>query len=243
VLCFPYIFRGALDCGATKITEAMKLACVRQIADLAKADISEEVANAYAGKELTFGPDYLIPTPFDSRLILKIAPAVAKAAAESGVATRPIEDMEAYKESLSRFVYQTGMLMRPVINAAKALPDAQKRVAYADGEDERALRAAQMAIDDKIAHPILIGRPAVIAARIAKAGLRMQIGQGRGGVQPSKTIPLPPVLGNLPPAHEAQRRHARGGQGCRAPLQHHHRLADGQAGRCRRHDLRPGGHL
>ena len=177
VLCFPYIFRGALDCGATKITEAMKLACVRQIADLAKADISEEVASAYAGKELTFGPDYLIPTPFDSRLILKIAPAVAKAAAESGVATRPIEDMEAYKETLSRFVYQTGMLMRPVIMAAKALPDAQKRVAYADGEDERALRAAQMAIDDKIAQPILIGRPAVIAARIAKAGLRMQLGK------------------------------------------------------------------
>ena len=177
VLCFPYIFRGALDCGATKITEAMKLACVRQIADLAKADISEEVANAYAGKELSFGPDYLIPTPFDSRLILKIAPAVAKAAAESGVATRPIEDMEAYKESLSRFVYQTGMLMRPVITAAKALPDAKKRVAYADGEDERALRAAQLAIDDKIAHPILIGRPAVIAARIEKAGLRMQIGK------------------------------------------------------------------
>ncbi|RQO83657.1 NADP-dependent malic enzyme [Acidovorax sp. FJL06] len=177
VLCFPYIFRGALDCGATKITEAMKLACVRQIADLAKADISEEVASAYAGKELTFGPDYLIPTPFDSRLILKIAPAVAKAAAESGVATRPITDMEAYKETLSRFVYQTGMLMRPVINAAKALPDAKKRVAYADGEDERALRAAQMAIDDKIAVPILIGRPAVIAARIAKAGLRMQLGK------------------------------------------------------------------
>ena len=177
VLCFPYIFRGALDCGATKITEAMKLACVRQIADLAKADISEEVANAYAGKELTFGPDYLIPTPFDSRLILKIAPAVAQAAADSGVATRPITDMEAYKETLSRFVYQTGMLMRPVIMAAKALPDAQKRVAYADGEDERALRAAQMAIDDKIAVPILIGRPAVIAARIAKAGLRMQLGK------------------------------------------------------------------
>jgi len=177
VLCFPYIFRGALDCGATKITEAMKLACVRQIADLAKADISEEVASAYAGKELTFGPDYLIPTPFDSRLILKIAPAVAKAAFESGVATRPIEDMEAYKEALSRFVYQTGMLMRPVINAAKALPEGSKRVAYADGEDERALRAAQMAIDDKIAQPILIGRPAVIAARIEKAGLRMQLGQ------------------------------------------------------------------
>ena len=177
VLCFPYIFRGALDCGATKITEAMKLACVRQIAALAKENISEEVAAAYAGKELSFGPDYLIPTPFDSRLILKIAPAVAQAALESGVATRPITDMEAYKESLSRYVYQTGMLMRPVINAAKALPAEQKRVAYADGEDERALRAAQIAIDDGIARPILIGRPAVIQARIEKAGLRMQPGQ------------------------------------------------------------------
>ena len=177
VLCFPYIFRGALDCGATKITEAMKLACVRQIAALAKENISEEVAAAYAGKELSFGPDYLIPTPFDSRLILKIAPAVAQAALESGVATRPITDMEAYKESLSRYVYQTGMLMRPVINAAKALPAEQKRVAYADGEDERALRAAQIALDDGIARPILIGRPAVIQARIEKAGLRMQPGK------------------------------------------------------------------
>ena len=177
VLCFPYIFRGALDCGASRITEEMKLACVRQIADLAKADISEEVANAYAGKELAFGPDYLIPTPFDSRLILKIAPAVAQAAMDSGVATRPITDMEAYKETLSRFVYQTGMLMQPVIIAAKALPSTQKRVAYADGEDERALRAAQMAIDDKIAEPILIGRPAVITARIEKAGLRMRVGK------------------------------------------------------------------
>ena len=176
VLCFPYIFRGALDCGATKITEAMKLACVRQIAALAKENVSEEVANAYAGTELAFGPDYLIPTPFDSRLILKIAPAVAQAALESGVASRPITDMDAYKNSLTRFVYQTGMLMRPVFNAAKALPKAQKRVAYADGEDERALRAAQYAIDDNIAHPILIGRPAVITARIANAGLRMQPG-------------------------------------------------------------------
>jgi len=177
VLCFPYIFRGALDCGASKITEAMKLACVRQIAALAKENISEEVANAYAGTELTFGPDYLIPTPFDSRLILKIAPAVAQAAVESGVATRPIADMDAYRTHLTRFVYQTGLLMRPVISAAKSLPDAQKRVAYADGEDERALRAAQFAIDDRIALPILIGRPSVIAARIAKAGLRMQPGK------------------------------------------------------------------
>ena len=173
VLCFPYIFRGALDCGATKITEAMKLACVRQIADLAKAEPSDEVAAAYAGKDLHFGPDYLIPTPFDARLILRIAPAVAQAAAESGVATRPIADIEAYRESLSRFVYQTGMFMRPVFHAAKL---AHSRVAYAEGEDERVLRAAQTAIDDGLARPILIGRPAVIQARISAAGLRLQPG-------------------------------------------------------------------
>nr|MDP2191037.1 NADP-dependent malic enzyme [Rhodoferax sp.] len=176
VLCFPYIFRGALDCGATKITEAMKLACVRQIADLAKADISEEVATAYAGKELVFGPDYLIPTPFDSRLILRIAPAVAKAAEQSGVALRPIHDLEAYRQQLSRFVYQTGMFMRPVFAAAKAVAHGEKRVAYAEGEDERVLRAAQVAVDEGLAHPILIGRPAVIEARIAKAGLRIRLG-------------------------------------------------------------------
>jgi malate dehydrogenase (oxaloacetate-decarboxylating)(NADP+) len=176
VLCFPYIFRGALDCGATRITEAMKLACVRQIADLVKSETSEEVANAYAGQELVFGPDYLIPKPFDSRLILKIAPAVAQAAADSGVATRPITDMPAYIESLGRYVYQTGILMRPVFMAAKSTPKDKKRVAYADGEDERALRAAQMAIDDGLAWPILIGRPSVITARIEKAGLRMRLG-------------------------------------------------------------------
>ena len=176
VLCFPYIFRGALDCGATKITEAMKLACVRQIADLAKADISEEVATAYAGKELGFGRDYLIPTPFDSRLILRIAPAVAKAAQESGVATRPIEDLEAYRQQLSRFVYQTGMFMRPVFAAAKNVPLNAKRVAYAEGEDERVLRAAQLAVDENFAHPILVGRPAVIDARLKKAGLRLRLG-------------------------------------------------------------------
>jgi len=176
VLCFPYIFRGALDCGATKITEAMKLACVRQIADLAKADISEEVATAYAGKELVFGSDYLIPTPFDSRLILRIAPAVAAAAAESGVATRPIEDMEAYRQQLSRFVYQTGMFMRPVFTAAKGVPMAQKRVAYAEGEDERVLRAVQVVVDEGLAKPILVGRPSVIEARVKKAGLRIRMG-------------------------------------------------------------------
>jgi malate dehydrogenase (oxaloacetate-decarboxylating)(NADP+) len=184
VLCFPYIFRGALDCGATKITEAMKLACVRQIADLAKADISEEVASAYEGKELSFGRDYIIPTPFDSRLILRIAPAVAQAAAESGVATRPITDMDAYRQQLQSFVTQTGILMQPVFNAAKALTKGLARVAYADGEDQRALRAAQMAIDEKVAQPILIGRPSVITARIEKAGLRMRLGVDVHNVNP-----------------------------------------------------------
>lgn len=184
VLCFPYIFRGALDCGATKITEEMKLACVRQIADLAKSETSDEVASAYAGQDLVFGPDYLIPKPFDSRLILRIAPAVAQAAADSGVATRPITDMDAYKQTLSRFVYQTGILMQPIFNAAKAVPPASKRVAYADGEDERALRAAQMAIDEQVARPILIGRPSVIVARIEKAGLRMRLGVDVENVNP-----------------------------------------------------------
>ena len=182
VLCFPYIFRGALDCGASKITEEMKLACVREIADLTKADISEEVATAYEGQELSFGPDYLIPKPFDSRLILRIAPAVAKAAQASGVAARPIEDLEAYRQQLTRFVYQTGMFMRPVFAAAKIAT--AKRVAYAEGEDDRVLRAAQLAIDEDLARPILIGRPAVIEARIKKAGLRLRLGDDYEVVDP-----------------------------------------------------------
>ena len=173
VLCFPYIFRGALDCGASRITEAMKLACVREIAALAKAEASDEVAAAYAGKDLKFGPDYLIPTPFDARLILRIAPAVARAAAESGVATRPITDLDAYRHSLGRYVYQTGMFMRPVFTAAKASP---ARVIYAEGEDERVLRAVQAVLDEGLAKPTLIGRPAVIAMRIERAGLRLKPG-------------------------------------------------------------------
>ncbi|MFT4268133.1 MAG: NADP-dependent malic enzyme [Xenophilus sp.] len=182
VLCFPYIFRGALDCGASKITEEMKLACVREIAALTKADISEEVATAYAGQELAFGPDYIIPKPFDSRLILRIAPAVAKAAQESGVAARPIEDLDAYRQHLSRFVYQTGMFMRPVFTAAKHAKN--KRVAYAEGEDERVLRAAQLAVDEGLARPILIGRPDIIAMRIQKAGLHLRPGTDAEVVDP-----------------------------------------------------------
>jgi len=178
VLCFPYIFRGALDCGATKITEAMKLACVREIADLAKAEISDAVAAAYAGQDLAFGPDYLIPKPFDARLILRIAPAVARAAAESGVATRPIADLDAYRESLTRFVYQTGMFMRPVFAAAKhANVQRPVRVAYAEGEDERVLRAVQVVLDEGLASPVLVGRPDVVKMRIERAGLRLQAGR------------------------------------------------------------------
>jgi malate dehydrogenase (oxaloacetate-decarboxylating)(NADP+) len=177
VLCFPYIFRGALDCGATKITEAMKLACVREIAALAKAEISDEVAGAYAGQELRFGRDYLIPKPFDARLILRIAPAVAKAAAESGVATRPIADLEAYRQGLTHFVYQTGMVMRPVFAAAKAyVKKNPARVVYAEGEDERVLRAVQVVLDEGLAKPVLVGRPAVIKARVERASLRLRAG-------------------------------------------------------------------
>ena len=178
VLCFPYIFRGALDCGATKITDAMKLACVREIAALAKAEASDEVAAAYQGKELKFGPDYIIPTPFDVRLILRIAPAVAKAAADSGVATRPIADLDAYRQSLNRFVYQTGMFMRPVFAAAKDhAARAPARVVYAEGEDERVLRAVQVVRDEGLAQPILVGRPDVVTMRIERAGLRLQPGR------------------------------------------------------------------
>ena len=175
VLCFPYIFRGALDCGATRITEEMKLACVHEIAALAKAETSAEVAAAYADKSLQFGPEYIIPTPFDPRLILRIAPAVAQAAVQSGVATRPIIDMTAYRESLEQFVYQTGMVMRPVFHAARSAAAETKRVVYAEGEDERILHAAQIAVDERLAHPILLGRPEMIRENIAKLGLRLKI--------------------------------------------------------------------
>jgi len=171
VLCFPFIFRGALDVGATQINEPMKLAAVLAIADLAMAEQSEVVTAAYGEPNLKFGAEYLIPKPFDPRLITAIAPAVAKAAMESGVATRAIEDFESYRASLEQFVYHSGSIMRPVFAAAKKI--AQKRIVYAEGEDERVLRAVQQVIDENLAMPILIGRPDVIRRRIERYGLRM----------------------------------------------------------------------
>ena len=174
VLCFPYIFRGALDSGATTITPEMEIAAVYAIAELAQAEQSEVVAAAYAGEPLVFGPEYLIPKPFDPRLMIKIAPAVAQAAAESGVASRPIADMEAYRERLQSFVYASGTTMKPIYTAAKR--GSKKRVAYSEGEEERILRAAQIVSDEGLARPTLIGRPAVIAERIEKFGLRLREG-------------------------------------------------------------------
>jgi len=172
VLCFPYIFRGALDAGASTITVEMEIAAVHAIAELAQAEQSEVVAAAYTGEQLAFGPEYLIPKPFDPRLMMKIAPAVAQAAADSGVALRPITDMDAYREKLQSFVYASGTTMKPIFAAAKKA--VKKRVAYAEGEEERVLRACQIVVDEGLARPTLIGRPAIIAQRIEKFGLRLR---------------------------------------------------------------------
>ncbi|MBL8662886.1 MAG: NADP-dependent malic enzyme [Candidatus Odyssella sp.] len=175
VLCFPFIFRGALDVGATQVNEAMKVAAVRAIAALAQAEQSDVVASAYGGdEELRFGPDYLIPRPFDPRLITEIAPAVAKAAMDSGVAARPIADLDAYRQRLAQFVYHSGIVMKPVFAAAKKAP---KRIIYAEGEEERVLRAVQIVKDEGLAQPILVGRPEVVKSRIERMGLRIQPGR------------------------------------------------------------------
>ena len=175
VLCFPYIFRGALDCGATTITVEMEIASVHAIAELAQAEQSEVVAAAYVGANLSFGPEYLIPKPFDPRLMMKIAPAVAQAAADSGVAARPVKDMEAYRQKLQTFVYASGTTMRPIFNLAKRA--LHKRVAFAEGEEERVLRAVQIVVDEGLARPTLIGRPEIIAQRVEKFGLRLIAGR------------------------------------------------------------------
>ena len=176
VLCFPYIFRGALDCGATTITREMEIAVVHAIADLAHAEQSDVVATTYGINNLSFGPEYMIPMPFDPRLLTHIAPAVAKAAMEGGVATRPIADLDAYAESLQQFVYRSGSFMKPLFQVAKSAPPELKRIVYAEGEDERVLRAVQVVVDEKLARPILVGRPAVLEQRIEKFGLRLKQG-------------------------------------------------------------------
>jgi malate dehydrogenase (oxaloacetate-decarboxylating)(NADP+) len=181
VLCFPFIFRGALDVGATTINEAMKLACVRAIADLAMAEQSDIVANAYKIENLSFGPEYLIPKPFDPRLIVMIAPAVAKAAMESGVATRPIKDFTAYREKLTQFVYHSGLIMKPIFGAAKKSP---KRIVYAEGEDERVLRAVQVVVDEGPGQADPVGRPAVLERRIERYGLRLKAGVDFEAINP-----------------------------------------------------------
>ncbi len=173
-LCFPYIFRGALDAGATTINEAMKLACVRAIAKLARMEASDIAANAYGGLPSPFGPEYLIPQPFDPRLLVELAPAVAQAAMDSGIAERPITDLDAYREKLWQFVFRTGLMMKPVFAAAKR---DRKRVLYAEGEEETVLRAVQTVVDEGLAWPILIGRPAVIERRIQRIGLRIRAGR------------------------------------------------------------------
>ncbi|WP_216271045.1 NADP-dependent malic enzyme [Polynucleobacter sp. AM-25C3] len=176
VLCFPFIFRGALDVGATTITRGMEVAAVKAVAELAQAEQSEIVTSVYGIENLSFGPEYLIPKPFDPRLITVIAPAVAKAAMDDGVAQRPIKDFDAYRNQLQQFVYHSGTLMKPLFSIAKRVPAAQKRIVFAEGEDERVLRAVQIIIDEHLATPILIGRPAVIEHRIGKFGLRIKAG-------------------------------------------------------------------
>ncbi|MBB1634217.1 MULTISPECIES: NADP-dependent malic enzyme [Cupriavidus] len=177
VLCFPFIFRGALDCGATTITREMEVAAAHAIAELARQEQSDIVATAYGIQDLSFGPEYLIPKPFDPRLIVKIAPAVAEAAMKSGVAARPIKDMDAYRLQLQQFVYHSGTLMKPIYAAARQVDMEKKRIVFAEGEEERVLRAVQVIVDEKLANPILVGRPAVIAHRIERFGLRL-----RGGI-------------------------------------------------------------
>ncbi|MBV8667100.1 MAG: NADP-dependent malic enzyme [Burkholderiaceae bacterium] len=174
VLCFPYIFRGALDCGATTITREMEIATVHAIAELAKAEQSDVVASTYGINNLCFGAEYIIPKPFDPRLIVKIAPAVAKAAEESGVAARPIKDMQAYRDRLQQFVYHSGTFMKPIFQIAKNAPAGKKRIIFAEGEEERVLRAVQVVVDEQLAKPILVGRPGVLKQRIEKFGLRLR---------------------------------------------------------------------
>ena len=183
VLCFPFIFRGALDVSATTINEPMKIAAAEAIAALARMEASEVVAAAYGGSAPVFGADYIIPKPFDPRLILEVAPAVARAAMESGVARRPIRDLAVYQSELERFVFRSGQLMHPVFEAARQAP---RRIVYGDGEDERVLRAAQTLVDEGIARPILLGRRAMIERKIGEMGLRIDLADGVRVLDPAQ---------------------------------------------------------
>jgi malate dehydrogenase (oxaloacetate-decarboxylating)(NADP+) len=186
VLCFPFIFRGALDAGSTTITRQMEVAAVHAIAELARMGHSDVVASAYGIEDLSFGPEYLIPKPFDPRLIVHIAPAVAKAAMDSGVATKPIADFEAYRQQLQHFVYQSGTIMKPVYAAARKVPPERSRIVFAEGEDERVLRAVQILVEEKLAQPVLVGRPAVLENRIKRFGLRLKLGEDFTVVNPEQ---------------------------------------------------------
>ena len=240
VLCFPYIFRGALDCGATTITDEMEIAAVHAIAELAQAEQSEVVAAAYAGATLSFGPEYLIPKPFDPRLMMKIAPAVAKAAAESGVALRPIADLDAYREKLQTFVYASGTTMKPIFTLAKRAQ--HKRVVYAEGEEERVLRAVQVVVDEGLARPTLIGRPG--GDRAAHREVR-PAPAGRARLRPRQhraRRPLPRLLADLPPHDRAQGRDRAAREDRDAAPPDADRRDAAAQGRGRRHDLRHLGH-
>ncbi len=235
VLCFPYIFRGALDVSASAINEEMKLAAVYAIAKLAQEPPSDVVAKAYGGEAKLYGKDSLIPSPFDPRLILRIAPAVAKAAMDSGVARKPITDFEAYDETLSRFVFRSGFIMKPLMQAAKNDP---KRVIFAEGEDERVLGAVQSIKEEGIAKVILIGRPDVIETRIARFGLTIKAGLTSRSSTPTTTrataITWRPTWRRRPHGRDAEHRAHAGADQFNRDRRHR-----GQAGRRRRDDLRP----
>ena len=236
VLCFPYIFRGALDVGATAINEEMKIAAVEAIAALTHESSSDVAAKAYDQAVHVFGPDYLIPSPFDPRLILRIAPAVARAAMDTGVAERPIEDFDAYDERLNRFIFRSGTIMKPVFEAAKKDP---KRVIYAEGEDERILRAAQIVLEDGIAQPIVIGRPEVVESQLETARTFHSAGQGFRTHQPGKRSALPGLCRHILRSDLPQGHHA---GDCPDDCAHAHvgnRCAGGTARRGRCDDLRP----
>ena len=241
VLCFPYIFRGALDCGATTITDEMEIAAVHAIAELAQAEQSEVVAAAYAGATLSFGPEYLIPKPFDPRLMMKIAPAVAKAAAESGVAAAADRRPRRLPREAADLRLRLGHDDEADLHAGQARAK-HKRVAYAEGEEERVLRAVQVVVDEGLARPTLIGRPAVIAQRIEKFGLRLKEGRGLRRRQRRAGPPLPRLLADLPPDDRAQGRHGAGGQDRDAPAPDADRRDAAAQGRGRRHALRHLGH-